>query len=161
MEDRWMDEHLIVEGGRVITFDGGFSDHNLNDLSYFTEKHNNYATREAIDVLNKKYHLFDMKGNLPATGTSAQAAIKRIIKENIYNNIPLWLGPCGYFLYRYFIQLGVLDGIEGFIYHFLQGFWYRVLVGAKVVEFDRVIAPLPEKQDRLAALSRLTGYEFG
>ncbi len=31
IEDRWMDEHITVSGGRVMTFDGGFADHNLND----------------------------------------------------------------------------------------------------------------------------------
>src|SRR6185369_17361847 len=58
IEDRWMDEHMIVSGGRTVTLDGGFADHNLNDLTFFTDKHNKYATREAIDVLNRRLHLF-------------------------------------------------------------------------------------------------------
>ena len=36
IEDRWMDEHMVVWGGRTVNFKGGFSDHNLNDLSFFT-----------------------------------------------------------------------------------------------------------------------------
>ncbi len=50
IEDRWMDEHIVVWGGETITLDGGFSDWNLNESDLFTEKHNKYATREAIDV---------------------------------------------------------------------------------------------------------------
>ncbi len=58
IEDRWMDEHMVVWGGRTVNFKGGFADHNLNDLTFFTDKHNKYATREAIDALNQKLHLF-------------------------------------------------------------------------------------------------------
>ncbi len=41
VEDRWMDEHVVVWGGRTVLFDKPFSDHNLNDLGFFTDKHNN------------------------------------------------------------------------------------------------------------------------
>lgn len=160
IEDRWMDEHIIVRGGRTITFEGGFADDNLSDLTSFTEKHNKYATREAIDVLNKKYGLFDVKHELPSDGTSLQAATKRWIKNNIYNCLPFGLGPLGYFLFRYIVQLGFLDGREGLIYHFLQGFWYRFLVGAKVEEYDRVISSISGGNERKEALARLTGYKL-
>ena len=124
-----------------MTFDGGFADHNLNNLTYFTDKHNTYATREAIDVLSRKYRLTPLDADLMQA--SWQAAAKRWIKERIYNRLPFWLGPLGYFLYRYFIQLGFLDGRTGLIYHFLQGFWYRFLVGAKVFEFDEALSDAP------------------
>ena len=42
-----------------------------------------------------------------------------------------------YFIYRYFFKLGFLDGKEGLIFHFLQGFWYRFLVDAKIYEIER------------------------
>lgn len=160
VEDRWMDEHIVVSGGRTVTLDGGFADHNLNDLTFFIDKHNKYATREAIDVLNRKYGLFDARNELGSDGTSFQAATKRWIKNNIYNRLPFWLGPLGYFLFRYFFQLGFLDGREGLVYHFLQGFWYRFLVGAKIEEYDRVIASMTDRNERMGALSKLTGYEF-
>ena len=51
VEQRWMDEHIVVWNGSSVTFAGGFADHNLNNLTFFTDKHNAYATREAIDVL--------------------------------------------------------------------------------------------------------------
>ena len=160
IEQRWMDEHMIVWGGRTVTFEGGFSDHNLFDLTFFTDKHNKYATREAIDVLNRRYGLFETDEGLSAKAASRQASLKRGIKEKIYNRLPFWLGPSGYFLYRYFIQLGFLDGREGLIYHFLQGFWYRFLVGAKVLELDRALKPLQSSPERRAELSRLTGHRL-
>ncbi len=158
IEQRWMDEHMVLLRGRAVTFDHDFSDHNLNDLTFFIDKHNKYATREAIDVLRQRYGLDGGGEALTRESASPQAAAKRWVKERIYNRLPFWLSSLGYFLYRYFIQFGFLDGLEGLVYHFLQGFWYRFLVGAKVLEFDQSLNPLTEPQARLAALARLTGY---
>jgi glycosyltransferase involved in cell wall biosynthesis len=160
IENRWMDEHMIVWGGRVVPFNGGFADHNLNDLTHFTDKHNKYATREAIDVLGQKYNLFGSDTRLSANETSRQIAIKRFMKERIYNRLPFQVSALVYFLYRYFIQLGFLDGKEGLIYHVLQGFWYRFLVGAKVFELQRAIAHLKDPIQIKAELRRLTGLEI-
>ncbi|WJH39670.1 glycosyltransferase family 2 protein [Aliirhizobium terrae] len=160
IEDRWMDEHIVVWGGRTITLEGGFSDCNLNDLTFFTAKHNGYATREAIDVLNQKYKLFERDQDLSSDSASKQAAIKRWFKEKVYNRLPFWVGPLGYFLYRYIFQLGFLDGRPGLVYHFLQGFWYRFLVGAKIVEFDRTLQLLPNRDERLRALEAMTGHKL-
>ena len=63
-----------------------------------------------------------------------------------------------YFIYRYFFRLGFLDGKEGTIYHFLQGFWYQFLVEAKVLELDRELKLLDNQVSRLKKLEQLTGY---
>jgi glycosyltransferase involved in cell wall biosynthesis len=157
IEDRWMDEHMVVWGGRTVTFEGGFADHNLNDLTFFTDKHNKYATREAIDVVNQRRNLFQRDIDLPARGSSLQAAVKRFLKEKIYNRIPFQIGAPAYFLYRLIFQLGFLDGKEGIIYHGLQGLWYRFLVGAKVAELELAIAHLEDPAAIRAELRRLTG----
>lgn len=160
IEQRWMDEHIVVQGGRTVHFPGGFSDVNLNDLSYFTDKHNKYATREAIDILNQRHTLFERDVGVTAAATSRQTAFKRAIKEHVYNRIPFELSSLAYFLFRYIIQLGFLDGREGLIYHWLQGYWYRFLVGAKTVELERAIAHLPTSAAKRDAVSRLTGHEL-
>ncbi|MBN8490392.1 MAG: glycosyltransferase family 2 protein [Burkholderiales bacterium] len=157
VEMRWMDEHVVVSGGRIITLHGGFSDWNLNDLSYFTDKHNGYATREAIDVLDARYGLFETDHELAAQGTGRQASIKRLLKNKIYNKLPFWLAPLLYFVWRFVFQLGFLDGRSGLVYHVLQGFWYRFLVGAKVVEFDAALKPLKSREERLLKLQEMTG----
>ena len=157
VEQRWMDEHIVVDSGRVVHFAGGFADHNLNDTGYFIDKHNKYATREALEVLNQRYALFPNAQELTAGRASPQAALKRFIKEKVYNRIPFTLSSLGYFLFRYIVQLGFLDGREGLVYHFLQGYWYRFLVGVKVMEFDRILAPLQTREERISALRTLTG----
>lgn len=160
VEDRWMDEHVVVWGGRTVTFNGGFADHNLGDLSYFTDKHNKYATREAIEVLNQRLGLFDRDEALNARSASPQASIKRWVKERLYNRIPFTVSAPLYFLWRYVFQLGFLDGRSGLVYHFLQGYWYRFLVGARLMELERAVAHLGDKSEICDELSRLTGHRL-
>jgi glycosyltransferase involved in cell wall biosynthesis len=160
VEDRWMDEHITVTDGRTVTFEGGFADHNLNDLTYFTDKHNKYATREAIEVLNHRLQLFARDERLNSGSASTQASFKRWAKERVYNRIPFTLSATLYFLWRYIFQLGFLDGRSGLVYHFLQGYWYRFLVGAKLMELERAIAHLSDKAEICAELSRLTGHKL-
>lgn len=161
IEDRWMDEHIVVWGGRTVTFPGGFADMNMNDLTFFTDKHNKYATREAIDKLSQRYGLFERDEAFSSDAVSRQAGMKRWMKESVYNRLPFWVGPTGYFLYRYIFQLGFLDGRSGLIYHFLQGFWYRFLVEAKVVELEAEIADCTTNAQRTARLQQLTGLALG
>jgi hypothetical protein len=158
IEQRWMDEHMIVDHGRTITLRGGFADINLNDLTFFTAKHNGYATREAIEVLSNRYGLLPDDRGLSSRSASRQASLKRGIKERVYNRLPLGVGPLGYFLWRYIFQLGVLDGTPGLIYHFLQGFWYRFLVDAKVREYELGLAGAADNAERLRRLAAMTGH---
>jgi glycosyltransferase involved in cell wall biosynthesis len=157
VENRWMDEHIVVSEGRTTTFDGGFADHNLRDLTYFIQKHNAYATREAIEVLNQRLNLFPPCAQVTALNSSSQVSTKRWIKESIYNQIPFTLSALLYFLYRYVIGLGFLDGRTGLIYHYLQGYWYRFLVGAKVHELTTAVSELSSREEIMAELSQRTG----
>ncbi|WEK05686.1 MAG: glycosyltransferase family 2 protein [Candidatus Devosia phytovorans] len=157
IEQRWMDEHIVLESGRTVHFAGSFSDVNLKDLSFFTAKHNGYATREAVDIINQRHGLFPRDMAVTAGSTSVQAGLKRFIKERVYNALPPELSALGYFLYRYLLQLGFLDGREGLIYHVLQGFWYRFLVGAKVVEYERELVHWQTRAAKLDRLTALTG----
>lgn len=160
IEDRWMDEHIVVSGGRTIEFQGGFADHNLKDITFFIDKHNKYATREAIDTLNHQLDLFPKLETITARTVSWQASLKRVVKYGVYSKIPFQYSALLYFLYRYFIQVGFVDGIEGLSYHVLQGFWYRFLVGAKVLELKRAISHLRDKDQIKSELSKRTGLKL-
>lgn len=131
-EQRWMDEHIQTEDAPVRST-VEISDNNLNSLSWWTAKHNSYASREAIDLLNARYNF--LPGNNATTAAlGTQARFKRQIKEKIYRFLPGGLRALVYFLYRYVLRLGFLDGSPGYYFHVLQGFWYRTLVDAKVRE---------------------------
>lgn len=158
IEDRWMDEHMILSGGQTVTIDGGFADHNLKDLTFFTDKHNKYATREAIDVINQRRGLFRRDVDLVAEEGSRQAALTRWIKEKLYNRIPYQISTPAYLFYRLVFRLGFLDGKEGILYHCLQGFWYRLLVGAKIDELERALQGIEDPAAMRAEIRRRTGF---
>lgn len=160
IEDRWMDEHIVVWGGGTIIFDGDFCDHNLGGLSLFIDKHNSYATKEAIEKLNGELKLFDRDVAVELGASTAQARLRRLLKEKIFNHLPFEIATVLYFLYRYLLLLGFLDGAPGTIYHVLQGFWYRFLVGAKCEELRAAVSNLTDKNEIKAELSRRTGLRL-
>ncbi len=159
VEDRWMDEHMLLDEGRAVTFEGGFADHNLHDLGRFTAKHNGYATREAVQLLLER-HVLRGAGERPLASVTPQAALKRMAKNNLYGRTPFPLDALAYFLYRYVLRGGFLDGREGVIYHVLQGFWYRFLVGAKLIEFRRGLHGVRDPEAARAILARLSGLHL-
>jgi hypothetical protein len=67
------------------------------------------------------------------------------MKKHQYAKQPLFWRSFAYFCYRYFFKLGFLDGKEGFLWHFLQGWWYRTLVDAKIFEIKKACGNDPEK----------------
>jgi glycosyltransferase involved in cell wall biosynthesis len=138
IEKKWMDEHIILSEGKTIEFKHDIADDNLNTLSWWTDKHNTYATREAIDLLNKEYGFFQAK-EIPSNASAAQQdRRKRWYKDNIYSRLPLFIRPVMYFLYRYIIRLGFLDGRRGLLWHFFQGLWYRFLVDDKIFQIKSI-----------------------
>jgi glycosyltransferase involved in cell wall biosynthesis len=139
LEQRWMDEHVKLEWGNNLHFNNDLVDHNLNNLTWWINKHNNYATRETVDFLIYKFSLTGNANSIAIDIRGEQDKRKRWLKEKIYFNTPLFLRPFLYFSFRYFLKLGFLDGRQGLIWHFFQGFWYRFLVDAKVYEIYKKV----------------------
>lgn len=143
-EVRQMDEHIQVIEGRTIEFKGEFADDNLNNLSWWTQKHVGYAIREAADLLDIEYDFANTGTSDDSKQISEQAHQKRMMKHK-YAKQPLFWRSFAYFCYRYFFKLGFLEGKEGFLWHFLQGWWYRTLVDAKVFEIKKACGNDKEK----------------
>jgi glycosyltransferase involved in cell wall biosynthesis len=160
IENRWMDEHIVLDRGTTESLKGHIVDDNLNNTRWWTEKHNNYADREMLDVLDKKYSLFPSDDTLKNDAEGSQAKLKRMVKEGIYNKLPIFVRPWLYFLYRYFLRLGFMDGTKGFAFHFFQGYWYRSLVDLRVFEAEREIKNCKNNQERLVVLQKLTGLKL-
>jgi glycosyltransferase involved in cell wall biosynthesis len=134
IEERWMDEHIFVTGKTIIS---GIDVLEMNydrqeNISLWTEKHNRYSTREAVEFLIFKYQRGKIKTIADLSGGKTEK--KRWMKENFYYKLPLFVRPILYYIYRYIFLLGFLDGKEGLIYHLLQGFWYRFLVDVKIYQ---------------------------
>ena len=146
-EQRLMDEHIQLTEGCAVEFEHDFCDHNLNDLSWFCHKHVNYAIREAVDLLDIELDLTGTAEMDENKNISRQAQAKRM-KKHKYVRQPLFWRSFAYFCYRYFLKGACLDGKVGFIWTFLQGWWYRTLVDAKVYEIKKECGNNKEKIKR-------------
>lgn len=142
-EVRLMDEHIQLLRGDSVEMNGEFVDDNLNDLSWWSEKHIGYAIREAVDLLDIEYDLYGAAKNDGHKRLTDDAVRKRKMKHR-YAMKPLFWRSFAYFVYRYFFKLGFLDGKEGFLWHFLQGWWYRTLCDAKVFEIKKACGNNPQ-----------------
>ena len=150
-EERWMDEHIVLTQGKSIQFDGYFVDHNLNPLGWWIQKHNNYAIREAVDLLNLEYQFIVPKTEQGKQYEMSSDAQSKREKKKKYAKLPLFWRSFIYFVYRYIFKLGFTQGKEGFLWHFLQGWWYRTLVDAKVYEVKKACGDDTLKMKRFIA----------
>jgi glycosyltransferase involved in cell wall biosynthesis len=134
-EASWMDEHMVLLTGSAQHLRNEIHDDNLNNIGWWTDKHNRYATREAIVLLEKKYGL--ITNQQESTGElKGQARVKRWLKDNVYTHLPLGWRALFFYIYRMIFRLGFLDGRTGITFHFLQGLWYRYLVDMKIAEVE-------------------------
>lgn len=140
-ENRYMDEHIQLSEGVITELTYPFYDDNLNGLTWWINKHNGYATREAIDLLLTEYNLLP-QATVVNSGSHSSSIRKKKLK---YIKLPLFWRSFAFFCYRYFIRFGFLDGKEGFLWHFLQGWWYRTLADAKVYEIKKRFDFNPDK----------------
>lgn len=145
-EMKLMDEHLIITDGDAVTFKYDFSDNNNKSLEWWIGKHNWYSNKEVLDQ-QMKADVQNGEESVGETATSLQAKTKRFIKNHGYYSLPKFLRAHIYFLYRYYFRLGFLDGKEGKIFTFLQAYWYRFLVDAKMYECEKSGKKMEEQKD--------------
>ena len=143
-EVRLMDEHIELLDGVSIPFNGAWVDDNLNSIGWWTIKHNGYAIREAVDLLDIEYNII-VNANNDKSKILSSEAIAIILKKHKYARMPLFWRSFLYFFIRYVIRGGFLEGKEGFLWHFLQGWWYRTLVDAKIFEIKKACGNDKEK----------------
>ena len=130
-----VDHHFYVAGGvKKLKHDLIEANKKEDNISFWIEKHNRYAALLALEEFrgNKTPQEAIIKPSL--LGTPDQ---KTLAKKRLWRGMPLYVRPFLYFFYRYFVRLGFLDGKEGAIFHFLQAFWFRLLVDIKLDELQR------------------------
>ena len=130
-EEKLYDQHFKVEGN-VELLKGDVIDIIADSIGSFIARHNTWAELEA------RYQLAEARSDKVIEGKLFGNPIerRRYIKKK-YERFPLFVRPAIYFFIRYFLKLGFLDGTEGLIFHFLQGFWFRFLVDAKIYELKK------------------------
>ena len=122
-----VDHHFPVAGPTVrLEADLVEENRNEDDIDVWLAKHVRYASLQALEDASR--------GEAATAGGrffGSPDERTRLFK-GVWRRLPLFVRPVLYFLYRYVLRLGFLDGRQGFVFHFLQGFWYRVLVDVKL-----------------------------
>ncbi|MGH9821896.1 MAG: glycosyltransferase family 2 protein [Blastocatellia bacterium] len=121
-----VDHHFRVDGLAVkLKHDITEDNQNEADISVWIAKHNKYARLQAREDYTREIGL----KTAAAKGRFFGSPDERVLRlKYLWNRLPLFVRPFLYFTYRYFFRLGFLDGKQGFIFHFMQAFWYRLLV---------------------------------
>jgi len=106
-----------------------------DDISIWLSKQDKFALRLAVEeeLRRRGLHGWDSKPRLLGTVDERFAWLR-----DRWLKLPLFVRPVLYFLYRYIIAAGALDGRAGFLYHVLQGFWLRLIVDWKTVELRNI-----------------------
>lgn len=127
-EDRAMGEHVYLTQGRTIDLENDCLHYDFKDLDAWVSKHNWYATREVDDyfaIMGKHDDLESLYG---------EAEKAKSLRDKVYYRLPKFFRAHLYYIYRYYFKLGFLDGKPGKMHAFLQAYWYRFLVDAKIYE---------------------------
>jgi len=119
-----VDHHFHVNGP-TVTLDGDLIEDNQNEraIAVWIAKHNRYAVQQAREEAVRRSD--PDRRPTRALGSPDERTRWR---KRIWYRLPLYARPFWYFIYRYVFRLGFMDGKEGFIFHFMQAFWYRLLV---------------------------------
>lgn len=131
MEERSMDEHIVLLEGKSVEIKSDCIHCDYKNISTWIDKHNKYSTKETEEYFKSLHNKRDI------SNLNKSAKIKRFIKYNIYYKLPMGMRAYLYYIYRYYFKLGFLDGKEGKIFAFLQAYWYRFLVDAKIYEKEK------------------------
>jgi len=134
-DDRPINEHFIVEG-EVGYLKNDLIHEDRKGIGEWIQKHNHYATKEAQELIKK-----GQSGYADIRLFGSQAERKRWIRYKIWNRLPPLIRPFLYFFYRFILKGGFLDGKEAFIYHFLQGLWFPLLIDIKYLEMKSMDTP--------------------
>ncbi len=143
-----MDHRFIVPGKTVIWKDGHIVEENLkeNEIAFWISKHNRYSDLVAHEEIERRNNLRKqtLEPNLFGSPDEKIAWLKCL-----WWKLPLFVRPFIYLFYRLIFQLGILDGKKGILFHFLQGFWFRLIVDVKINEIANNHVQKPQSRQSL------------
>lgn len=131
IEDKRRDAHSVISRGFSVGTKERFEHYDFKDLDNYIKKYNWYATREMMDYMEY------MHGKRDAQISDPEIRKQREKKYGTYYKTPRFIRAWLWFIYNYIFRLGFLDGKEGFLFHYFECYWYRLLVDAKIYEHEK------------------------
>ncbi len=128
-ENRKYDQHYLVDG-RVSQLQNDYIDVVCSDLTTWSMRHVRWAGAEAAEIAEDVVGGHQIEAKLGGTAIEQ----KRWLRSRFYQRWPPFWRAFLYWFLRYFVRMGFLDGKEGMIFHFLQGYWFRFLVDSILYE---------------------------
>jgi len=125
MCDMEVHEHVIVEG-ETARLRNSLLHHNVESLSRYIQKHEEYSNWEAQVWMQGEVGTAD----LPPAFFGSQAQRRRWLRKKLFT---LPGSPVFFFFYKYLLCLGFLDGVPGLIYCMYQGIQF-FHIKAKIYE---------------------------
>jgi glycosyltransferase involved in cell wall biosynthesis len=113
MADMEVHEHVIVEGA-TRQLRQSLVHHNVESLDRYIQKHNEYSNWEARVWLDGNRDDEEIQPALYGTQAQRRRWLRRRLLE-------MPGSPMFFFLYKYFVRMGFLDGVPGLIYCTFQG----------------------------------------
>jgi glycosyltransferase involved in cell wall biosynthesis len=140
-----MDHRFIAPGETLIWKDGIILEENLkeNNISFWIEKHNRYSDLVAHEEVERMQQMRSQSVKPQFWGSPND---RKAWFKSLWFKLPRYVRPTLYFIYRMIFQLGILDGRTGVIFHFLQGFWFRLVVDIKI---DEIIKQQKDAQKQI------------
>ncbi|MBI3615723.1 MAG: glycosyltransferase family 2 protein [Candidatus Omnitrophica bacterium] len=105
-----------------------------DQITFWLQKHLRYIELQAQEEHHRRHHRIPWTIKPLLWGTPDQQVLWL---KNLWYRLPLYVRPFLYFIYRFVFRLGVLDGPEGILFHFLQGFWLRLMIDVRLGELER------------------------
>lgn len=128
-----MDHRFLTPGKTLIWKDGIIIEENLkeNEISFWIAKHNRYSDLVAQEEVERMENLRQQgtKPNFWGAPYERTAFLKKW-----WWKLPRYMRPAIYLTYRLIFRLGILDGRTGILFHFLQAYWFRLIVDVKIDE---------------------------
>jgi len=128
-----MDHRFVVPGDSLIWQDGVILEENFkeNNISFWLDKHNRYSNLVAQEEVER---MRSMRMQTVKPGFFGSPDERTAWRKQLWWKLPRYVRPLLYLTQRMIFQLGFLDRRTGIIFHFLQSFWFRLVVDIKIDE---------------------------
>ncbi len=103
-------------------------------IAFWLQKHLRFIDLQAQEEYRRRHRRVGWAIPPAPLGTPDQRVL---FWKRIWYWMPRYARPFLYYGHRYIFQLGVLDGRQGALFHFLQAFWLRLMIDVRLGELER------------------------